>query len=119
MAMVNDVMRRFMGEPSIGVEESVKLRFTLFEPQSLPQRFDALFVRPAIGTERGLEPAAFVVLVPGVDDDGIGGIEIAISLGPLDRLANVSSEFIGRGGGRVDQRLLLCGRCGIGRGGHP
>ena len=51
------------------------------------------------------------MFVPGVEDDGVGGIEIAIGLGPREGFAEMRGDFIGRGGGGVDERLLLLGWC--------
>ena len=59
------------------------------------------------------------MLVPGVEDDGVGGIEIAIGLGPFDGCADMRCDFIRRGGGGVNEWFFLIDRCGIGCGFNP
>ena len=49
---------------------------------NLPQRLNARLIRFAIHSERRMEPVAFIMLVPGIDNDGVGRIEIAIGLVP-------------------------------------
>ena len=70
---------------------------------------DTRVVGLPIGTARGLEPAAFVVLIPGIDDDGVGGIQIAMSSRPLDGLTDMSGEFVGRVPVRIEDCFMECG----------
>ena len=56
------------------------------------------------------------MLVPSIDDDGVGGINVPVGFRPFNGHTNVGSEFIQGGCDYIDKRLLPCKWSGIGRG---